>query len=155
MCICAFSAGIGRSGSFVAILWLMQICARGILPDVHLAVRDLRRHRVLMVQNVVRVLTLKLFNKSTHIHTRDLTSTTCWCILHVSMGLLEILCGKVMCVGAFLFLGAIHTCASVSTSLARKHRQTQVRILWVHTDMHPNTLNSVHSTCNICETSHS
>ncbi|XP_053536154.1 receptor-type tyrosine-protein phosphatase beta isoform X3 [Ictalurus punctatus] len=46
------SAGIGRSGTFVAILWLMQLCARGIPPDVHLAVRDLRRHRVLMVQNV-------------------------------------------------------------------------------------------------------
>ncbi|XP_027022514.1 receptor-type tyrosine-protein phosphatase beta-like [Tachysurus fulvidraco] len=46
------SAGIGRSGTFVAILWLMQLCARGIPPDVYLAVRDLRRHRVLMVQNV-------------------------------------------------------------------------------------------------------
>ncbi|KAK3565897.1 hypothetical protein QTP86_020308, partial [Hemibagrus guttatus] len=46
------SAGIGRSGSFVAILWLMQLCARGILPNVYLAVRDLRRHRVFMVQNV-------------------------------------------------------------------------------------------------------
>ncbi|KAM9475626.1 receptor-type tyrosine-protein phosphatase beta-like [Clarias gariepinus] len=46
------SAGIGRSGTFVAILWLIQLCARGILPDVRLAVRDLRRHRVLMVQNV-------------------------------------------------------------------------------------------------------
>ncbi|KAF5907246.1 NAD kinase isoform X1, partial [Clarias magur] len=46
------SAGIGRSGTFVAILWLIQLCVRGILPDVRLAVRDLRRHRVLMVQNV-------------------------------------------------------------------------------------------------------
>ncbi|XP_060787612.1 receptor-type tyrosine-protein phosphatase beta-like [Neoarius graeffei] len=46
------SAGVGRSGTFVAILWLMQLCARGILPDVRLAVRDLRRHRVLMVQTV-------------------------------------------------------------------------------------------------------
>lgn len=55
--VCAFSAGIGRSGTFVAILWLMQLCARGIPPDVYLTVRDLRRHRVLMVQNVVRELT--------------------------------------------------------------------------------------------------
>ncbi|KAF7695104.1 receptor-type tyrosine-protein phosphatase beta-like [Silurus meridionalis] len=46
------SAGVGRSGTFVAVLWLMQLCARGIPPDVRLAVRDLRRHRVLMVQNV-------------------------------------------------------------------------------------------------------
>ncbi|KAK1786887.1 hypothetical protein P4O66_017270, partial [Electrophorus voltai] len=46
------SAGVGRSGTFVALLWLMRLCLRGIPPDVYLTVRDLRRHRVLMVQNL-------------------------------------------------------------------------------------------------------
>ncbi|KAG9270222.1 receptor-type tyrosine-protein phosphatase V-like [Astyanax mexicanus] len=46
------SAGVGRSGSFVALLWLMQLCVRGIPPDVRLAVEDLRKRRVLMVQNL-------------------------------------------------------------------------------------------------------
>ncbi|XP_021422475.2 receptor-type tyrosine-protein phosphatase V isoform X2 [Oncorhynchus mykiss] len=46
------SAGVGRSGTFVALLWLMQLCVRGIMPDVRAAVQDLRRHRVMMVQNL-------------------------------------------------------------------------------------------------------
>ncbi|XP_066500733.1 receptor-type tyrosine-protein phosphatase V-like [Hoplias malabaricus] len=46
------SAGVGRSGSFVTLLWLMQLCVRGILPEVHLAVQDLRKHRMMMVQNL-------------------------------------------------------------------------------------------------------
>ncbi|XP_020315368.1 receptor-type tyrosine-protein phosphatase V isoform X2 [Oncorhynchus kisutch] len=46
------SAGVGRSGTFVALLWLMQLCVRGIMPDVRAAVEDLRRHRVTMVQNL-------------------------------------------------------------------------------------------------------
>ncbi|XP_028850093.1 receptor-type tyrosine-protein phosphatase V-like [Denticeps clupeoides] len=46
------SAGVGRSGSFVALLWLTQLCVRGILPDVKATVQDLRRHRVLMVQTL-------------------------------------------------------------------------------------------------------
>ncbi|XP_041711751.1 receptor-type tyrosine-protein phosphatase V isoform X2 [Coregonus clupeaformis] len=46
------SAGVGRSGTFVALLWLMQLCVRGIRPDVRAAVEDLRRHRVMMVQNL-------------------------------------------------------------------------------------------------------
>ncbi|XP_029477451.1 receptor-type tyrosine-protein phosphatase V-like isoform X2 [Oncorhynchus nerka] len=46
------SAGVGRSGTFVALLWLMQLCVRGIMPDVRAAVEDLRRHRVMMVQNL-------------------------------------------------------------------------------------------------------
>jgi protein tyrosine phosphatase len=49
----SLSAGVGRSGTFVALLWLMQLCVRGIMPDVRAAVEDLRRHRVMMVQNLV------------------------------------------------------------------------------------------------------
>ncbi|XP_055078900.1 receptor-type tyrosine-protein phosphatase V-like isoform X2 [Periophthalmus magnuspinnatus] len=46
------SAGVGRSGTFVALLWLMQLCARGIRPDVRAAVEDLRLHRMWMVQKL-------------------------------------------------------------------------------------------------------
>ncbi|KAL7884373.1 hypothetical protein AOLI_G00071430 [Acnodon oligacanthus] len=46
------SAGVGRSGTFVALLWLMQLCRRGIVPEVRLAVQDLRKHRAMMVQNL-------------------------------------------------------------------------------------------------------
>ncbi|XP_068585842.1 receptor-type tyrosine-protein phosphatase V-like isoform X2 [Cebidichthys violaceus] len=46
------SAGVGRSGTFVTTLWLMQLCARGIPPDVRAAVQDLRLHRMWMVQNL-------------------------------------------------------------------------------------------------------
>lgn len=56
-----FSAGVGRSGTFVSLLWLMQLCARGIQPDIRAAVEDLRLHRMWMVQNLVSpVLTLTL-----------------------------------------------------------------------------------------------
>lgn len=48
-----FSAGVGRSGTFVTLLWLMQLCVRGIRPDVRAAVEDLRLHRMWMVQNLV------------------------------------------------------------------------------------------------------
>ncbi|KAL4645950.1 receptor-type tyrosine-protein phosphatase V-like [Arapaima gigas] len=44
------SAGVGRSGTFVALLWLMQLCARGTWPDVRGVVYNLRMHRVMMVQ---------------------------------------------------------------------------------------------------------
>ncbi|XP_010740387.3 receptor-type tyrosine-protein phosphatase V isoform X1 [Larimichthys crocea] len=46
------SAGIGRSGTFVTLLWLMQLCVRGIRPDIRAAVEDLRLHRMWMVQNL-------------------------------------------------------------------------------------------------------
>ncbi|XP_072305806.1 receptor-type tyrosine-protein phosphatase beta-like [Eucyclogobius newberryi] len=46
------SAGVGRSGTFVALLWLMQLCVRGIRPDVRAAVEDLRLHRMWMVQKL-------------------------------------------------------------------------------------------------------
>ncbi|KAJ8370900.1 hypothetical protein SKAU_G00109280 [Synaphobranchus kaupii] len=46
------SAGVGRSGAFIALLWLMQLCMRGVPPDVRAVVHDLRRHRVMMVQNL-------------------------------------------------------------------------------------------------------
>ncbi|XP_029011289.1 receptor-type tyrosine-protein phosphatase eta-like [Betta splendens] len=46
------SAGVGRSGTFVASLWLMQLCARGIRPDVRAAVEDLRLHRMWTVQTL-------------------------------------------------------------------------------------------------------
>ncbi|XP_035014538.1 receptor-type tyrosine-protein phosphatase V [Hippoglossus stenolepis] len=46
------SAGVGRSGTFVTLLWLMQLCARGIQPDIRSAVEDLRLHRMWMVQNL-------------------------------------------------------------------------------------------------------
>uniref|UniRef100_A0A3Q4HJ06 protein-tyrosine-phosphatase n=1 Tax=Neolamprologus brichardi TaxID=32507 RepID=A0A3Q4HJ06_NEOBR len=36
------SAGIGRTGTFVTLLWLQQLCARGIRPDIKAAVQDLR-----------------------------------------------------------------------------------------------------------------
>lgn len=48
-----FSAGVGRTGTFVALLWLMQLCARGIRPDIMAAVEDLRLHRMWMVQKLV------------------------------------------------------------------------------------------------------
>nr|XP_040049375.1 receptor-type tyrosine-protein phosphatase V-like isoform X1 [Gasterosteus aculeatus aculeatus]XP_040049376.1 receptor-type tyrosine-protein phosphatase V-like isoform X1 [Gasterosteus aculeatus aculeatus] len=50
------SAGVGRSGTFVALLWLMQLCARGIPPNVRAAVQDLRLHRMWMVQNLEQYL---------------------------------------------------------------------------------------------------
>ncbi|MEQ2231720.1 hypothetical protein ILYODFUR_003576 [Ilyodon furcidens] len=46
------SAGVGRSGTFVSLLWLMQLCVRGILPDIKGAVKDLRLHRMWMVQTL-------------------------------------------------------------------------------------------------------
>ncbi|KAM9342994.1 receptor-type tyrosine-protein phosphatase V-like isoform 2-T4 [Pholidichthys leucotaenia] len=46
------SAGIGRSGTFVALLWLMQLCVRGIRPNIRAAVQDLRLHRMRMVQTL-------------------------------------------------------------------------------------------------------
>ncbi|XP_029974537.1 receptor-type tyrosine-protein phosphatase V-like isoform X2 [Salarias fasciatus] len=46
------SAGVGRSGTFVTFLWLMQLCVRGIHPDIRAAVEDLRLHRMWMVQNL-------------------------------------------------------------------------------------------------------
>ncbi|XP_008287730.1 receptor-type tyrosine-protein phosphatase V-like [Stegastes partitus] len=46
------SAGIGRSGAFVTLLWLMQLCARGIRPNIRAAVEDLRLHRMWMVQTL-------------------------------------------------------------------------------------------------------
>ena len=49
----SISAGVGRSGTFVSLLWLLQLCARGIKPDVRATVEDLRKHRVLMVQTLV------------------------------------------------------------------------------------------------------
>lgn len=55
--VCVFSAGVGRSGTFVALLWLMQLCVRGIRPDIRAAVEDLRLHRMWMVQNLVSPLT--------------------------------------------------------------------------------------------------
>ncbi|KAG7267374.1 hypothetical protein CRUP_030028 [Coryphaenoides rupestris] len=49
------SAGVGRSGAFVTLLWLMQLCERGVRPDIRAAVEDLRMHRMCMVQNLVAV----------------------------------------------------------------------------------------------------
>uniref|UniRef100_UPI003AAB7A26 receptor-type tyrosine-protein phosphatase V-like n=1 Tax=Centroberyx gerrardi TaxID=166262 RepID=UPI003AAB7A26 len=46
------SAGVGRSGAFVTLLWLMQLCVRGVQPNIRAAVEDLRRHRMWMVQNL-------------------------------------------------------------------------------------------------------
>ncbi|XP_068997264.1 receptor-type tyrosine-protein phosphatase V-like isoform X1 [Embiotoca jacksoni] len=46
------SAGVGRSGTFVTLLWLMQLCVRGIRPDIRAAVEDLRVHRMWMVQSL-------------------------------------------------------------------------------------------------------
>ncbi|KAM4563702.1 receptor-type tyrosine-protein phosphatase V-like isoform 2-T2 [Odontesthes bonariensis] len=46
------SAGVGRSGTFVTLLWLMQLCVRGIQPDIRTAVEDLRLHRMFMVQTL-------------------------------------------------------------------------------------------------------
>ncbi|XP_051806020.1 receptor-type tyrosine-protein phosphatase beta-like [Acanthochromis polyacanthus] len=46
------SAGIGRTGTFVTLLWLMQLCARGIRPNIRAAVEDLRLHRMWMVQTL-------------------------------------------------------------------------------------------------------
>ncbi|KAM8754463.1 receptor-type tyrosine-protein phosphatase V-like [Acanthopagrus schlegelii] len=46
------SAGVGRSGTFVTLLWMMQLCVRGIRPDVRAAVEDLRLHRMWTVQNL-------------------------------------------------------------------------------------------------------
>ncbi|XP_029363253.1 receptor-type tyrosine-protein phosphatase V-like isoform X1 [Echeneis naucrates] len=46
------SAGVGRSGTFITLLWLMQLGARGIKPNVRAAVEDLRLHRMWMVQTL-------------------------------------------------------------------------------------------------------
>ncbi|XP_068198326.1 receptor-type tyrosine-protein phosphatase V-like isoform X2 [Antennarius striatus] len=46
------SAGVGRSGTLVTLLWMMQLCVRGIRPDIRAAVEDLRLHRMWMVQNL-------------------------------------------------------------------------------------------------------
>ncbi|XP_013871708.1 receptor-type tyrosine-protein phosphatase beta [Austrofundulus limnaeus] len=46
------SAGVGRSGTFVALLWMMQLCVRGITPDIKAAVKDLRLHRMWTVQTL-------------------------------------------------------------------------------------------------------
>ena len=69
LCVC--SAGVGRSGTFVALLWLMQLCKRGIFPEVRKAVQDLRKHRVSMVHNLVGLLNLGETNM--HAHLRGLT----------------------------------------------------------------------------------
>jgi len=37
----------------VTLLWLMQLCERGVSPDIRAAVEDLRMHRMCMVQNLV------------------------------------------------------------------------------------------------------
>lgn len=63
-----FSAGVGRSGTFVTLVWLMQLCVRGIRPDIRAAVEDLRLHRMWMVQNLVSpVLTLTCSGRTTEI----------------------------------------------------------------------------------------
>lgn len=59
LCFWSLSAGVGRSGTFVTLLWLMQLCVRGIQPDVRAAVEDLRLHRMWMVQTLVST-TLRL-----------------------------------------------------------------------------------------------
>ncbi|KAF7210138.1 transcript variant X3, partial [Nothobranchius furzeri] len=46
------SAGIGRSGTFVTLLWMMQLCVRGIQPGIKAAVKDMRQHRMWMVQTL-------------------------------------------------------------------------------------------------------
>ncbi|XP_048874177.1 receptor-type tyrosine-protein phosphatase V-like isoform X2 [Brienomyrus brachyistius] len=46
------SAGVGRSGTFVALLWLSWLCSRNIWPDVRGVVHNLRRHRMMMVQSL-------------------------------------------------------------------------------------------------------
>lgn len=53
LCFWSLSAGVGRSGTFVTLLWLMQLCVRGIQPEVRAAVEDLRLHRMWMVQTLV------------------------------------------------------------------------------------------------------
>uniref|UniRef100_A0A3Q2ST24 protein-tyrosine-phosphatase n=1 Tax=Fundulus heteroclitus TaxID=8078 RepID=A0A3Q2ST24_FUNHE len=47
------SAGVGRSGTFVTVVWLMQLSVRGIPPDIKAAVKDLRLHRMWTVQTLV------------------------------------------------------------------------------------------------------
>ncbi|XP_077581663.1 receptor-type tyrosine-protein phosphatase V-like [Stigmatopora nigra] len=46
------SAGVGRTGTFVTLLWVMQLCVRGIRPNIRDTVSDLRLHRMWMVQNL-------------------------------------------------------------------------------------------------------
>ncbi|XP_035994694.1 receptor-type tyrosine-protein phosphatase beta isoform X3 [Fundulus heteroclitus] len=46
------SAGVGRSGTFVTVVWLMQLSVRGIPPDIKAAVKDLRLHRMWTVQTL-------------------------------------------------------------------------------------------------------
>ncbi|XP_061837783.1 receptor-type tyrosine-protein phosphatase V-like [Nerophis lumbriciformis] len=46
------SAGVGRSGTFVALLWMMQLCICGRRPDIRAAVADLRLRRMWMVQTL-------------------------------------------------------------------------------------------------------
>uniref|UniRef100_A0AAZ1XIB1 protein-tyrosine-phosphatase n=1 Tax=Oreochromis aureus TaxID=47969 RepID=A0AAZ1XIB1_OREAU len=55
------SAGIGRTGTFVTLLWLQQLCARGIRPDIKAAVQDLRLHRMWMVQTLFNHFTVNIY----------------------------------------------------------------------------------------------
>lgn len=52
--LCHFSAGVGRTGTFIAIDRLIQQIEMENTVDVYGVVYDLRMHRPLMVQTEVR-----------------------------------------------------------------------------------------------------
>lgn len=123
VCFSCFSAGVGRSGTFVTLLWLMQLCVRGIQPSIRAAVEDLRLHRMWMVQNLVSYNTQQTRIQSIMIH---LLKITWWSLL-----------------GVFVFLwfaGPVHFCSPVSPPLARLESCSMVG----KTDQSPKSFLSIH-----------
>ena len=48
-----FSAGVGRTGTFIAIDQLFDLVKNNKLINIHNIVLEMRKHRVLMVQSLV------------------------------------------------------------------------------------------------------
>lgn len=105
MCFSCFSAGVGRSGTFVTLLWLMQLCVRGIQPNIRAAVEDLRLHRMWMVQNLVSYDTQQTQIQSITIYLLKSPDDPCWMCLTLLF--------------SCLFAGPVYFCSPVSPPLAR------------------------------------
>lgn len=104
-CFSCFSAGVGRSGTFVTLLWLMQLCVRGIQPNIRAAVEDLRLHRMWMVQNLVSYNTQQTQIQSITIYLLKSLDDPCWMCLTLLF--------------SCLFAGPVYFCSPVSPPLAR------------------------------------
>lgn len=60
-CLSPLSAGVGRTGTFIAIDRLIFQIERDSMVDVYGTIHDLRMHRPLMVQTEVTVLLFTMF----------------------------------------------------------------------------------------------